>query len=475
MASSTSSSAMTMDLSSGGGKKRPRDDVDDPNVKEHDDLTVSTANNKSNRNDDGAPPPLYGSQEYWDQRYKTQFESILLQQQKNSAVHHEKSVKNSQHKQPIQAADSKEEEEEKGDDTTLPYHAWYFTYHELRPLLLPIVLGDGRAKAHIAGEHDESSSSTCQQHESAEKDRNRIPKREGNNNEGEGKNIAKKIEDEEIEGEVDIDDDGEEDEGEVELEEEEEDGEDDDASDTVEEREGLASKGPIRVLEIGCGDVPLGAALAADILELQDTTGEAVVHVLHRIVCTDYSNVVIEMMRKHYCTGEIHSIQTDKNPAFQQVHLRDVPLEFATVDARKIPYDEETFELILEKGTLDAMLSDNKNGTQDCIEIVSECARVLKENGCLIIVSHINAHTPSGLMWLDKVISSGLKKASELHSLWKIEVHGNSAIVDDDSDGRVPKGSAGPAVYVCWKSRQDETHKPASEPRLLLKMLDYSA
>lgn len=100
-----------------------------------------------------------------------------------------------------------------------------------------------------------------------------------------------------------------------------------------------------------------------------------------------------------------------------------------------------------------------------------------------MIVSHLNAHTNSGLGWLDEVVVPGLR-AGGGDATWEIEIHGNDdyegdsesdgetpASDDKDMDGsgvaraesaddgtddanqhpRPPSGSPGPAVYIIQK------------------------
>ena len=66
----------------------------------------------TNEENESAPPPPYGSQEYWEERY-----------QKNQRF-----VKSNG-------------EETSDTSDALPFHPWYFSFGELSPLILPIILG----------------------------------------------------------------------------------------------------------------------------------------------------------------------------------------------------------------------------------------------------------------------------------------------------------------------------------------------
>jgi len=66
-------------------------------------------------------------------------------------------------------------------------------------------------------------------------------------------------------------------------------------------------------------------------------------------------------------------------------------------DARELPFPDETFRLIFEKGTMDAMISDAEVGATNCVRIVTECARTLAAGGKLPITcsSCLDRHAES--------------------------------------------------------------------------------
>lgn len=166
-------------------------------------------------------PPPYGSQEYWEERYK-----------KNRQVETKKDEENEA--QPNQD----------GVDDALPYHAWYFTYRDLRPLILPLVLG-GRI---------ETSLFTCESSQYKVEPGNddevcNIPASNpgGSPDDGPVRHTKNENgEDGESSGEEEREDNG----GHDSFEEFDE---GDDEDDEPPEREGVAMNGPISVLEIGCG------------------------------------------------------------------------------------------------------------------------------------------------------------------------------------------------------------------------------
>lgn len=378
-------------------------------------LTSTTANQRKRQKIAEAPspsPPNYGSKDYWEQRYAKQFQLLGV---------------------PI---------DQSGDGLTLPYHSWYFTYDELRPILLPILLG-GRHEARMLIEKYEDAEEGDGDTEEVEEGQEEDGVTEEGEDEERSNDDAKDGEDGDDFETVDDEDDDVDDEG-----------------DEIGAREGLARNGPISVLEIGCGDVPLGAALALELKELEETTGAKSSSVVTGITCTDYSQVVVDMMQKQYCSQHQAVIETaddgdEKDESGADVaalpydaNVGTVPLHFVVADARNLPYPDSSFSMVLEKGTLDAMLSDTDTGVADCVKIVAECARVV--SACLVLISHLNAHAASGLGWLSDVVFAGLRQHP--NALWDIEVHGNSDIIDSDADdARIPAGTSGPAVYVIHK------------------------
>lgn len=268
-------------------------------------------------------PPLYGSQEYWEERYKNNH--FPLENQQN-------------------------EDENDG----MPYHAWYFTYKELSPLILPIILGGrdegvailgGRRKDNVEeSEHTESDEKAGKESEQADTG----TKNHNPNHCNESGDEDKELEHSSIDS----------------IEEE---------ADDMREREGLARNGPISVIEVGCGDVPLGRDLSMELANLQAITGAKASQVVKEIVCCDYSPAVIDLCKENY----LRDLQALGNGGNEN----SVVVEYVTADARKLPYPDCRFDLILEKGTLDAMLSDKENGQANCTLIMADCARVLKEHG----------------------------------------------------------------------------------------------
>lgn len=323
--------------------------------------------------------PAYGSQKYWEKRYKRN------QRIRNSAT--ATATTASKHNDSNHEATKNNDEDEDGcddDDNSdgAPGHEWYFTYQELKSLILPLILGgrgdeydqwsdgvddnsehegeDGCDDDDDGWEEVEEENEDCTDEDDIEKDNNNsnLENKEDNNDTKEDYTIEGK--------------------------------DDDDINkilchecyDNYENKfKGLAesnsnSTQPKKILEIGCGDVPLGRDILQDLLTFQSNTGANANRVVDQIVCFDYSTVVIDLLSQE---------QKQNEKDTQEMDLR---VKYEVYDARNLPFKENEFHLILEKGTLDAMLVDKDEGTENCIQIVSEAARLLACGGRLILCQY---------------------------------------------------------------------------------------
>uniref|UniRef100_A0A8D8LYB9 Methyltransferase-like protein 13 n=1 Tax=Cacopsylla melanoneura TaxID=428564 RepID=A0A8D8LYB9_9HEMI len=115
------------------------------------------------------------------------------------------------------------------------------------------------------------------------------------------------------------------------------------------------------ILNIGCGNSKLSA-------DLYDGGFKNLKNI-------DMSEVVIKNMNKKYCTP--------KRPG----------LTFEQMDALNTTYDNEQFNVVLDKGTLDALMPDNKEDTVERIDkLFKEVDRLLKQGGRYIIISLLQEH-----------------------------------------------------------------------------------
>lgn len=405
------------------------------------------------------PAPAYGSQAYWENRYR------------NKSDGHDQRI----------------------EDDPDPYHAWYFKFADLEPILLPLIVGSDDSIDEDAEENsneeicdatlkdnevDSSSQMLPQTIDSpgSNSDPTKLPLQQNNesfeddleqkkkNLDADKSNIGTKYEEEESKSQVCNDIESVE-WTEIENEEEEETL----CSSTI--RVGLAKNSPISVLEVGCGDAPLGQDLANSIEEYAIRNRRESSTLIKKVICSDYSKNVIDTMKREQKQKQLQS------------KMKGIPILYEVDDARNLCYDNQSFEIILEKGTLDAMLSDSDgHGQKNCRKIVSECSRVLTIGGYLIIISHLNAQVESGLEWLNNVIVPGLRATGNFE--WLIEVHGSDVDIpsDDDDDAEEENEkqieSPGPAVYFIQKVghlAKDKTSDGSEQslPTIPLKFFFY--
>ena len=148
------------------------------------------------------------------------------------------------------------------------------------------------------------------------------------------------------------------------------------------------------MLEIGCGDSPLLAALVKH---------EEMAHISKddKLYGIDFSKEVIK------------KLLSDKD-------MSNDKIVYEYMDATKLTYANELFDLILDKGTLDAVLCDKKSGIRNGLAVVSECVRVLKPTSKLMIVSNMGIDTERFELFMRDCLLPVLSKYNL--RTWKVSV-----------------------------------------------------
>ena len=113
------------------------------------------------------------------------------------------------------------------------------------------------------------------------------------------------------------------------------------------------SKGQ-RVLVLGCGNSSLAAQLAEDREPAE-------------VVAVDFSAVVIDQMRER--------------------HAASTSVRFKVMDATRLDFPEASFDVAIDKGTMDSVLCSDQ-GEEGCKRMCRSVARVLKPGGVYFAVSH---------------------------------------------------------------------------------------
>ena len=158
----------------------------------------------------------------------------------------------------------------------------------------------------------------------------------------------------------------------------------------------VASRDAI-VLELGCGDAPL-------LVGLRDKTNHnpACLHAL------DFAPTIIAKLE-----GE----QAALAPAQR--------LLYRAADARRLPYASSMFDLVVEKGTVDAMLCGTRGqGFKNVRSILGEAFRVLRTDvpAALVVVSHMQVDSDEFASFVEKCVVPALADGAAA-SAWAIEAH----------------------------------------------------
>ena len=140
-------------------------------------------------------------------------------------------------------------------------------------------------------------------------------------------------------------------------------------------------------------------------------------------------------------------------------------------------YDDNSFDFIVEKGTIDAMLccKNRKEAYQNAIGIISESVRIMKPVSSFMIVSHIEVESKEFDELMQNVILPVLNDRNE--SIWNIEAHIVNASNNSNNRNvkkRVNENSYG-TVYIIYKSIRKVTRNSGKAPSIVnFEVLEYS-
>jgi RAT1-interacting protein len=142
-----------------------------------------------------------------------------------------------------------------------------------------------------------------------------------------------------------------------------------------------------RVLVLGCGNSTFGEEMRND-------------GWLGPIVNVDFSKVVIDQMKKKY-----------EGTNYGEIGGRAMKFICADI-VEGLPFQDNSFDLIICKGTLDAILCSTES-TISAKKVISECSRVLANgHGCLFLVSYANPDSRVEFLEHDNDLSFYWKEVS---------------------------------------------------------------
>ncbi|XP_069474913.1 EEF1A lysine methyltransferase 4 [Ambystoma mexicanum] len=166
-----------------------------------------------------------------------------------------------------------------------------------------------------------------------------------------------------------------------------------------------------RLLVLGCGD----SSLSHDLYQRGYTS----------ITNIDYSPVCIEAMRKRH--AECHG------------------MVWTVMDARALTFSDESFDVVLEKGTLDAMMVEERDpwdvsaGTSELLDqVLKEVSRVLRPGGRFISITFAQPHfrkrhyAQPGYSWSISCSTYG----SDFHFFFYVMRKGEDLSAEDQELGR---------------------------------------
>jgi ubiquinone/menaquinone biosynthesis C-methylase UbiE len=139
-------------------------------------------------------------------------------------------------------------------------------------------------------------------------------------------------------------------------------------------------KSPVATLDLGCG--------------LSDFFGD-----MHedgyegKWVGVDFSAEACRMMTEKF--AELEDVR------FEKLDVRDMH-----------PFENETFDVVVDKATADAIACDKDKGREMVAEMFSEVSRVLKPGGVYVIVSLYSPETEDEQWFLELLVSSMLDPAT---------------------------------------------------------------
>ena len=184
----------------------------------------------------------------------------------------------------------------------------------------------------------------------------------------------------------------------------------------------IDSESPTTILEIGCGMKPILTCLNFDL----DST--------LNLISLDYSPPCITYLQS--------SFKSKKSKKYT----------FEVADAKNLKYEDNSIPIVIEKGTLDAIIT---SGVSNAVKVLSEMSRVTSRY--LLVVTHFNLETEEGQEWMEDVLEPSLNVEDD-GVFWKVNCN-------------VGEGG-GAMVIICEKCVRRETRNKGGE-RMQIEVTEY--
>ncbi|XP_074662680.1 citrate synthase-lysine N-methyltransferase CSKMT, mitochondrial-like [Tubulanus polymorphus] len=138
----------------------------------------------------------------------------------------------------------------------------------------------------------------------------------------------------------------------------------------------------VNILEIGCGTSSLSLNLFRSIQDYPV-----------KIIAIDYAKSAVENMSEQYKIDTTGGHESSK-------------FEILEADAGNLPFRDNSIDLVIDKGTVDSVLKDRRNGTKMARDISIETLRVLKCGGHFCQITDEDPELRIGLWDSFKLYSS---------------------------------------------------------------------
>eukprot|EP00981_Chlorochromonas_danica_P013514 scaffold6421_cov251-Ochromonas_danica.AAC.8 len=169
-----------------------------------------------------------------------------------------------------------------------------------------------------------------------------------------------------------------------------------------------------KALEIGCGDRPLVSHFHQLGLKEDNIYG------------IDFSQVVIDHLQSQQSQSLQSSASTSSTTTTTTTTTTSssAKVHYLKADARRMSqFSNDNFDLLVDKGTIDSMLSstNSKEGVKNAFKVVKEMVRLLSPTGSFMLISHIEVDSDEFEVLMDDILCPALQSKTNSH--WSIKAH----------------------------------------------------